>query len=69
MIQKLIIQIGDFGMARDLMDDSYYTSATKGGRIPVKWTAPEVRDDIILQSAACMKLRMIPYSRVLPKAC
>ena len=36
------IQIGDFGMARDLMYDSYYTSATKGGKIPVKWTAPEV---------------------------
>ena len=29
-------------MARDLMDDSYYTSAIKGGKIPVKWTAPEV---------------------------
>ncbi len=27
-------------MARDLMDDTYYTS--KGGKIPVKWTAPEV---------------------------
>jgi serine/threonine protein kinase len=26
-------------MARDLMDDTYYTS--KGGKIPVKWTAPE----------------------------
>ena len=35
-------QIGDFGMARDLMDDTYYTAKTKGGKIPVKWTAPEV---------------------------
>ena len=26
-------------MARDLMDDTYYTSS--GGQIPVKWTAPE----------------------------
>ncbi len=34
-------KIGDFGMARDLMDDTYYTSS--GGKIPVKWTAPEVR--------------------------
>ena len=33
-------QIADFGMARDLMDDSYYRSS--GGQIPVKWTAPEV---------------------------
>ena len=33
-------KVGDFGMARDLMDDTYYTSS--GGTIPVKWTAPEV---------------------------
>lgn len=35
-----IIQIADFGMARDLEDSDYYTS--HGGQIPVKWTAPEV---------------------------
>ena len=35
----LVSQIGDFGMARDLMDDTYYKSS--GGQIPVKWTAPE----------------------------
>ena len=29
-------------MARDLMDKTYYTSKSKGGKIPVKWTAPEV---------------------------
>ena len=29
-------------MARDLMDETYYTPKTKGGKIPVKWTAPEV---------------------------
>ena len=27
-------------MARDLMDDIYYIS--RGGKIPVRWTAPEV---------------------------
>ena len=27
-------------MARDVTDDIYYI--TKGGKIPVKWTAPEV---------------------------
>ena len=27
-------------MARDVTDDTYYV--TKGGKIPVKWTAPEV---------------------------
>ena len=37
---KVYFQIGDFGMARDLMDDTYYKSS--GGKIPVKWTAPEV---------------------------
>jgi len=33
-------QVADFGMARDLMDDPYYMSSR--GKIPVKWTAPEV---------------------------
>ena len=33
-------QIADFGMARDVADDIYYV--TTGGKIPVKWTAPEV---------------------------
>ena len=33
-------QIADFGMSQDLMDESYYVS--HGGKIPVKWTAPEV---------------------------
>ena len=32
-------QIGDFGMSRKLEENSYYI--TKGGRIPLKWTAPE----------------------------
>ena len=27
-------------MARDVTDDTYYVSS--GGKIPVKWTAPEV---------------------------
>ena len=35
------MQIGDFGMARDIEGESdYYRS--HGGIIPVKWTAPEV---------------------------
>ena len=34
------LQIGDFGLSRDLEDESYYIS--HGGEIPVKWTAPEV---------------------------
>ena len=32
-------QIADFGMARDVTDDNYYTS---GGKVPVMWTPPEV---------------------------
>ena len=34
-------QIADFGMSRNVSEDCYYI--TSGGRIPVKWTAPEVR--------------------------
>ena len=33
-------QIADFGMARDVIDESYYMSSN--GKLPVKWTAPEV---------------------------
>ena len=33
------IQIADFGMSRALQDADYYVS--RGGKIPVKWTAPE----------------------------
>ena len=36
----VFIQIADFGMARDVADDSYYI--IKGGKIPIKWTPPEV---------------------------
>ena len=36
------LQIADFGMARDVADDTYYKIT--GGKIPVKWTAPEVSD-------------------------
>ena len=31
--------MSDFGMSRDLADEDYYVA--HGGKIPVKWTAPE----------------------------
>ena len=34
-----ILQVADFGMSRDLADETYYMS--QGGQVPVKWTAPE----------------------------
>ena len=40
IINYVLFQIADFGMARDVADDIYYV--TTGGKIPVKWTAPEV---------------------------
>ena len=33
-------QIGDFGLARDLGEEDVYLS--RGGKVPIKWTAPEV---------------------------
>ena len=36
----LIKQIGDFGLSRELQNEEFYL-AQKGGKIPVKWTAPE----------------------------
>ena len=38
VICHLLTQIADFGMSRDLTNE-YYLS--QGGRIPLKWTAPE----------------------------
>ncbi|XP_062503039.1 ephrin type-A receptor 4a-like isoform X2 [Corticium candelabrum] len=32
-------KIGDFGLSRDLSDSEYYI--TNGGKIPIRWTAPE----------------------------
>lgn len=37
--KKNICKVADFGLSRDLADESYYIS--QGGMIPVKWTAPE----------------------------
>ena len=37
---SFLVQIADFGMARDIEESDYYVS--HGGKIPVKWTAPEV---------------------------
>ena len=42
----LFSQIADFGMARDLSDTDYYIS--HGGKIPIKWTAPEVSSTHLL---------------------
>ena len=44
----MFIQIADFGMSRDLADETYYISS--GGKIPVKWTAPEVHQTHSLHS-------------------
>ena len=43
-----VVQIGDFGMSRDLEDSDYYI--THGGIIPVKWTAPEVIRALMLHA-------------------
>ncbi|XP_065899232.1 uncharacterized protein [Dysidea avara] len=37
--ESVSCKIADFGMSRDLLDENYYV--TSGGKIPVKWTAPE----------------------------
>ena len=47
-------QIADFGMSRDLDDDNYYIS--HGGKIPIKWTSPEVCDwrESAVKMISCM---------------
>ena len=36
----VFVQVADFGLSKDLQEGIYYMS--RGGKIPVKWTAPEV---------------------------
>ena len=52
------MQLADFGMARDLMDENYYVS--HGGKIPVKWTAPEVYF-VLLSNSAYITRTCIKY--------
>ena len=51
-------------MSRDLIDSNYYI--TSGGKIPVKWTAPEVtmyiyHNDVIKSSYIIYRGRSIYY--------
>lgn len=46
IIAFAVLQIADFGMSRDLDDADYYLS--NGGKIPFKWTAPEVATYIVM---------------------
>ncbi|XP_064394623.1 uncharacterized protein LOC135341873 isoform X2 [Halichondria panicea] len=39
LTDDFVCKIADFGLSRDLEDEEYYVS--NGGKIPVKWTAPE----------------------------
>lgn len=50
------LQISDFGMSRDLQDEDYYTS--NGGKIPIKWTAPEVCESYIWSNSM---LTLVPF--------
>ena len=38
-VSLIALQLADFDMSHDMDEDYYYKP--KGGRIPVKWTAPE----------------------------
>ena len=46
-----ILQVADFGLSKDLQEGIYYMS--RGGKIPVKWTAPEV-GSCTMWSARCL---------------
>ena len=39
IVCDIVAKVADFGMSRDLADETYYVS--RGGMIPVKWTALE----------------------------
>ncbi len=51
-------------MARDLADENYYVS--HGGKIPVKWTAPEVNQIAISQAFIvinCAYIQALHYKK------
>uniref|UniRef100_A0A8C7X1S7 receptor protein-tyrosine kinase n=1 Tax=Oryzias sinensis TaxID=183150 RepID=A0A8C7X1S7_9TELE len=39
--EKLVCKVSDFSMSRILEDDSEVTYTSTGGKIPIRWTAPE----------------------------
>uniref|UniRef100_A0A8C5F045 receptor protein-tyrosine kinase n=1 Tax=Gouania willdenowi TaxID=441366 RepID=A0A8C5F045_GOUWI len=39
--ENLVCKVSDFGMSRVLEDDSEAAYTTTGGKIPIRWTAPE----------------------------
>ncbi len=45
------MQVGDFGLSRDLNQEEFYV-AGRGGKIPVKWTAPEALQYRLYSSAS-----------------
>ena len=49
-------------MARDVSDDTYYI--IDGGKIPIKWTAPEVSDQSQIPCKATTQLRLASYSLI-----
>ena len=54
LLRKLMLtamQIGDFGLSRDLQKEEFYL-AQKGGKVPVKWTAPEALHYCLYSSAS-----------------
>ena len=65
---QINFQIGDFGLSRDLDEENYYIS--NGGKIPVKWTAPEacvMEKSLTLHLATfmyvCMFLQALHYKK------
>ena len=65
---QINFQIGDFGLSRDLDEENYYIS--NGGKIPVKWTAPEaclMEKSLTLHLATfmyvCMLLQALHYKK------
>ena len=41
-ISFVTVQIGDFGLSHDIISSELHTSSLPRGKVPIRWTAPEV---------------------------
>lgn len=65
---ELSVKVGDFGLTRDISGKKYY-KLSQGGRIPVKWMAPESLHDGISDEKTDVVSSLIIINTIAKCAC